>query len=126
VGSTVLDKDGVCAAAVAAELAVDVYKRGSTLAATLERIYDMCVTVCDCVCVRSHCSCSYGFHASCNGYYICHDPPTIAAIFDRLRKDAVVGGLMSSITSRGGCILLISPFSIRLNHVASKWPTCAI
>ena len=45
VGSVVLDKDGVSAAAVAGEMANAVYARGSTLSAQLESVYDRCVAL---------------------------------------------------------------------------------
>ncbi|XP_059153126.1 phosphopentomutase-like [Physella acuta] len=67
-GSVVLDKDGVSAAAVMAELANHVYSSNSTLSEQLEIIYKQ-----------------YGYHISQNSYFICHDAKTIKNMFDRLR-----------------------------------------
>lgn len=68
-GSSVLDKDGVSAAAVCAEMATYVYSQGLTLGQQLEAIYQ-----------------KYGYHISSNSYYICHDPPTICKMFDEIRN----------------------------------------
>ncbi|XP_053400354.1 phosphopentomutase-like [Mercenaria mercenaria] len=67
-GSTVLDKDGVSAAAVSAEMAAYIYRNNSTLKKKLEDIYKQ-----------------YGQHISSNSYFICHDPETIKRMFDELR-----------------------------------------
>lgn len=67
-GTEVLDKDGVGAAAVAAEMAVEAYGRGSTLAGELDAIYAR-----------------YGFHATQVSYFVCHDPVKMRAVFERLR-----------------------------------------
>ena len=68
-GSNVLDKDGVSAAAVMAELIVELNSRGMTLGDQLEAIYA-----------------EYGFHMTNNSYFICHEKPTIIKMFNRLRK----------------------------------------
>ena len=68
-GSNVLDKDGVSAAAVMAEIIVNLDIKKVNLAQQLETIYQ-----------------TYGYHITNNSYFICHDKPTIIAMFDRLRK----------------------------------------
>uniref|UniRef100_A0A0K8SUW0 Phosphoglucomutase-2 n=2 Tax=Lygus hesperus TaxID=30085 RepID=A0A0K8SUW0_LYGHE len=64
---TVLDKDGVSAAAHAGELIAFLYTRRETLNSRLNRIYE-----------------EYGHHITKNSYYICHDPVTIKSIFNRI------------------------------------------
>ncbi|KAJ3031039.1 UNVERIFIED_CONTAM: Phosphoglucomutase-3 [Siphonaria sp. JEL0065] len=64
----VLDKDGVTALASFVELAVLQQEKGSNMVELLEELY-----------VR------YGFHASDNYYFICHDPKVIAKIFHKIR-----------------------------------------
>uniref|UniRef100_A0A8C4NAV2 Phosphoglucomutase 2 n=1 Tax=Eptatretus burgeri TaxID=7764 RepID=A0A8C4NAV2_EPTBU len=68
-GTTVLDKDGVSAAAVAAEMAVFLAAQKVTLAQQLQNIYD-----------------KYGHHVSQTSYFICRDPATITRLFNRLRS----------------------------------------
>ncbi|CAG5129720.1 unnamed protein product, partial [Candidula unifasciata] len=68
-GSQVLDKDGIVAAAVVAELASYVYSSSSSLSKQLEVIYE-----------------TYGYHVSQCSYFICHDEETITAMFNRLRN----------------------------------------
>ncbi|KAH3843870.1 hypothetical protein DPMN_117403 [Dreissena polymorpha] len=68
-GSTVLDKDGVSAAAVCAEMATYVYNEGKTLKGQLNDIFD-----------------EYGLHVSNNSYYICHDQKIIKSMFDDIRN----------------------------------------
>ncbi|XP_060589503.1 glucose 1,6-bisphosphate synthase-like [Ruditapes philippinarum] len=68
-GSTVLDKDGVSAAAVSAEMAAYLYRNNSTLKKKITDIYK-----------------HYGHHISSNSYYICHDPETIKRMFDEIRN----------------------------------------
>lgn len=70
VGSNVVDKDGVCAAAVVAELALACAAQGLDLVDRLNAIYQQ-----------------YGFHANINSYLICRSPPTIDKIFARIRAD---------------------------------------
>ncbi|BFZ14674.1 hypothetical protein BsWGS_17713 [Bradybaena similaris] len=68
-GSHVLDKDGILAAAVVAELATYLYSSTSSLSKQLEIIFE-----------------TYGHHVSQCSYFICHDDETIKAMFDRLRN----------------------------------------
>lgn len=68
-GTNVLDKDGVSAAVVVAEMAAHVALQGMTLKQQLENIYK-----------------EYGFHVSNNSYFLCYDPEVIKKIFDRLRN----------------------------------------
>lgn len=68
-GTAVLDKDGVSAAVVTAELASYLQEKDLTLVQQLAIIYE-----------------SYGYHIAKTSYFICHDPATIKRIFDRLRN----------------------------------------
>ncbi|XP_078457241.1 phosphopentomutase [Lampetra planeri] len=70
-GTTVLDKDGVSAAAVAAEMAIHLATKKLTLTKQLTLIYE-----------------EYGYHISRTSYFICHEPPTIVRMFERLRNRA--------------------------------------
>jgi len=68
-GTNVLDKDGVSAAGVVAEMAAYVSSQGITLKQQLENIYI-----------------KYGFHVSSNSYFLCYDPVVIKQVFERLRN----------------------------------------
>ncbi|XP_062872749.1 glucose 1,6-bisphosphate synthase [Trichomycterus rosablanca] len=68
-GRTVLDKDGVSAAVVVAELASYLNTKNLTLNQQLRNIYEM-----------------YGYHISKTSYVICNDPMTVKRIFSRLRN----------------------------------------
>ncbi|XP_018014829.1 phosphoglucomutase-2 [Hyalella azteca] len=68
-GVEVLDKDGVSAGVYMAELASHLHTKGLTLLQQLQIIYQM-----------------YGYHASRNSYFICHDALKIKAIFERIRN----------------------------------------
>ncbi|XP_063162075.1 glucose 1,6-bisphosphate synthase [Candoia aspera] len=68
-GTSVLDKDGVSAAVVIAEMAACLETKGQTLAHQLTEIYK-----------------TYGYHLSKTSYFLCYDPPTIKRIFERLRN----------------------------------------
>ncbi|XP_029457929.1 glucose 1,6-bisphosphate synthase isoform X2 [Rhinatrema bivittatum] len=68
-GTSVLDKDGVSAAVVVAEMAAYLERKNLTLAQQLINIYEI-----------------YGYHISKTSYFICHDPTTIRRIFERLRN----------------------------------------
>ncbi|EDO44486.1 predicted protein [Nematostella vectensis] len=72
-GTNVLDKDGISAAAVMAEMATYLDRQGLTLTDQLAKLYER-----------------YGVHISNNSYYLCHSPPTIVKIFERIR--ALHGG----------------------------------
>jgi len=67
-GNLVNDKDGVCAAAVFAELAADAYRRGSTVSRHLVALYE-----------------TYGHFISRQGYVTVPDPSLTIAIFDEIR-----------------------------------------
>lgn len=69
VGELVKDKDGVCAAAVFAEMAGELSRRGETVAQHLDAL-----------------NAKYGHFVTRNSYVKCYDPPTIARIFERLRN----------------------------------------
>ncbi|KAJ3319383.1 Phosphoglucomutase-2 [Boothiomyces sp. JEL0866] len=64
----VKDKDGVSALGVFAEWANHLYGKGQTVYEHLQNLYKL-----------------YGFWVSQNSYFICHDKPTIAKIFDKIR-----------------------------------------
>ncbi|KAM4787856.1 glucose 1,6-bisphosphate synthase isoform 2-T2 [Cyanocitta cristata] len=68
-GTSVLDKDGVSAAVVIAEMATYLQGQSLTLAQKLVDIYE-----------------TYGYHISKTSYFLCYDPPTIKRIFERLRN----------------------------------------
>ncbi|ORY50821.1 hypothetical protein BCR33DRAFT_734021 [Rhizoclosmatium globosum] len=68
----VLDKDGVTALASFVELAILQKEKGSNMYELLEELYS-----------------KYGFHASDNYYFICHEPKVIAKIFERIRFDGI-------------------------------------
>ena len=72
-GTTVLDKDGVSAAAVVGEMAAYLYTNKQTFSSLLENIYR-----------------TYGRVVSSNSYFICHSKDTIKELFDALRKDGKV------------------------------------
>lgn len=70
----VLDKDGVSAAAVVAEMAAYLHTKNITLNQQLQNIYEI-----------------YGYHISRTSYVICADPPTVKRIFSRLRNFGAEG-----------------------------------
>lgn len=68
-GTNVLDKDGLSAALHLGTMASYLYHHGLSLAEQLSEIYQ-----------------EYGYHVSCNSYFICHDGEKIRDIFERLRN----------------------------------------
>ncbi|XP_066555197.1 glucose 1,6-bisphosphate synthase isoform X2 [Amia ocellicauda] len=68
-GTSVLDKDGVSAAVVVAEMAAYLETKNLTMSQQLANIYEI-----------------YGFHISKTSYVVCHDPATVKRIFTRLRN----------------------------------------
>ncbi|XP_056183579.1 glucose 1,6-bisphosphate synthase isoform X2 [Falco biarmicus] len=68
-GTSVLDKDGVSAAVVIAEMATYLEGKNLTLAQKLIEIYE-----------------TYGYHISKTSYFLCYDPPAIKRIFEKLRN----------------------------------------
>nr|XP_031316184.1 glucose 1,6-bisphosphate synthase isoform X2 [Camelus dromedarius] len=68
-GTSVLDKDGVSAAAVVAEMASYLETMDITLKQQLIKVYE-----------------KYGYHISKTSYFLCYDPTTIKSIFERLRN----------------------------------------
>ena len=68
-GSTVLDKDGVSAAYVVAQLVHYLYASNSNLVQKLNEIYR-----------------KYGSHVTHNSYYFCYDSKVINSIFERIRN----------------------------------------
>uniref|UniRef100_A0A8C3LSU2 Phosphoglucomutase 2 like 1 n=1 Tax=Chrysolophus pictus TaxID=9089 RepID=A0A8C3LSU2_CHRPC len=68
-GTSVLDKDGVSAAVVIAEMAAYLETKNLSLAQKLIEVYE-----------------TYGYHISKTSYFLCYDPPTIKRIFERLRN----------------------------------------
>ena len=77
----IVDKDGISACSVVAELAALQYAQGKTMKMLLEEIYE-----------------KYGRAVSNNSYLLCYDPPTITRIFDRLRS----GGKGTPLTAKYG------------------------
>ncbi|PIK61203.1 putative phosphoglucomutase-2-like [Apostichopus japonicus] len=65
----VLDKDGVSAGAIIGEMAAFLATENKTLVAKLDELYQ-----------------KYGYHFSSNSYYLCHNPDTTKAIFERIRS----------------------------------------
>ncbi|NXS08529.1 PGM2 protein, partial [Neodrepanis coruscans] len=65
----VLDKDGVSAAVITAEMASFLATRNLSLSQQLRAVYD-----------------EYGFHINKASYFICHDPEIIQQLFDNLRN----------------------------------------
>ncbi|KAM8815828.1 glucose 1,6-bisphosphate synthase [Rhynchonycteris naso] len=68
-GTAVLDKDGVSAAVVVAEMASYLETMKITLKQQLTKVYE-----------------EYGYHISKTSYFLCYDPTTIKSIFERLRN----------------------------------------
>ncbi|XP_029918708.1 phosphopentomutase [Myripristis murdjan] len=66
---SVLDKDGVSAAAIAAEMTSYLATKKTSLSQQLTAIYE-----------------EYGYHITKNSYFICHDQDVIRKLFDRLRN----------------------------------------
>ncbi|XP_018422734.1 PREDICTED: phosphoglucomutase-2 [Nanorana parkeri] len=65
----VLDKDGVSAAVIAAEMASYLATKNLTLSQQLNAIFK-----------------KYGYHISRNSYFLCYDQTTIKNLFDKLRS----------------------------------------
>lgn len=70
VGDVCRDKDGVRAAAVFAEMAVELYSQRSTVVRTLHSLYE-----------------KYGYYATNNRYFFCYDPALMETIFGRIRNN---------------------------------------
>ncbi|XP_019732228.1 phosphopentomutase [Hippocampus comes] len=67
--ASVLDKDGVSAAAIAGEMVSYLAAKQKSLSQQLTAIYE-----------------EYGYHLSKNSYFICHDQAVIRSLFERLRN----------------------------------------
>ncbi|TFK14837.1 T-cell leukemia homeobox protein 3 [Platysternon megacephalum] len=65
----VLDKDGVSAAVITAEMSSWLATKNLSLSQQLKAIYD-----------------EYGYHITKASYFICHDPKTIKELFENLRN----------------------------------------
>ena len=68
-GTSVLDKDGVSASVVVAELIRYLETKGLLMTDQLENLYK-----------------EYGYHFTLNSYYLCYDPATTDKIFSRIRS----------------------------------------
>ena len=68
-GDVVVDKDGVAAAGVFAEMACEIYGEGGTVKGHLQSLYA-----------------KYGEFVSNNGYYFCHDSEIAVGIFEGMRN----------------------------------------
>lgn len=66
---SVLDKDGVSAAAIAGEMVSYLATKNTSLSQQLTSIYT-----------------EYGYHITKNSYFICHDQDVIGSLFERLRN----------------------------------------
>ncbi|XP_061883205.1 phosphoglucomutase-2 [Entelurus aequoreus] len=83
---SVLDKDGVSAAAIAGEMVTYLAAKHKSLSQQLTSIYE-----------------EYGYHLSKNSYFICHDQKVIRSLFEDLRN---YGGSKDSYPTKCG------PFAI--------------
>ncbi|XP_061833019.1 phosphopentomutase [Nerophis lumbriciformis] len=83
---SVLDKDGVSAAAIAGEMVSYLAAKHKSLSQQLTSIYE-----------------EYGYHLSKNSYFICHDQKVIRSLFEDLRNH---GGSKDSYPTKCG------PFAI--------------
>ena len=79
-GTTVFDKDGISAAAVAMELVGFLKKNGLTVSSKLQEIYN-----------------TYGHFLSHNSYYICTSTENIKSLFNNLRRDNKVSHLYTYV-----------------------------
>lgn len=68
-GVEVLDKDGVSAGALVAEMAAHLQQRGLDLQQQLHAIYD-----------------TYGYHVCCNSYFLCYEQDKVNSIFENIRN----------------------------------------
>lgn len=66
---SVLDKDGVSAAAIAGEMTAYLDTKNTSLSQQLTAVYE-----------------EYGYHITKNSYFICHDQEVIRGLFERLRN----------------------------------------
>eukprot|EP00879_Flechtneria_rotunda_P023093 GHRR01024412.1.p1 GENE.GHRR01024412.1~~GHRR01024412.1.p1 ORF type:complete len:232 (+),score=67.06 GHRR01024412.1:534-1229(+) len=82
--ATNMDKDGVSAAAVFAEMAASHYSRGVTVAEHLQELYRR-----------------YGLHVFRASYYIADPPTKSQPVFDRLRKDGQYPQSVGDVTVTG-------------------------
>jgi len=67
-GTAVLDKDGISAGIRVAEMAAFLSINGMSLRGKLDKLFS-----------------KYGYHISNNSYFLCHEPPVIKNLFERLR-----------------------------------------
>ena len=105
-GDLIVDKDGVSAAGVFAQMAEFIYvERGMSVAKWLQHLYA-----------------TYGEFVSDNGYYFCYDPAIIAKIIDGMRNGGSyfteVGGYkVRALTAARACSTLLTcnqPISAKL------------
>uniref|UniRef100_A0A8C6L8Z7 Phosphoglucomutase 2 n=1 Tax=Nothobranchius furzeri TaxID=105023 RepID=A0A8C6L8Z7_NOTFU len=80
--NSVLDKDGVSAAAIAGEMVAYLATKTKSLSQQLTAIFE-----------------EYGYHISKNSYFICHDQDVICSLFERLRN---FGGKTESYPTKCG------------------------
>eukprot|EP00057_Strongylocentrotus_purpuratus_P014529 XP_011669003.1 PREDICTED: glucose 1,6-bisphosphate synthase [Strongylocentrotus purpuratus] len=86
-GTMVMDKDGISAGAMACEMAAYLNSINLTCTEKLDEIYE-----------------KYGYHVSKNSYYICLQPATMQAMFERIRTlnqgsypDSIGGSKVTSV-----------------------------
>ncbi|KAG9056419.1 Phosphoglucomutase-3 [Serendipita sp. 407] len=96
------DKDGVSATVAFVELVTQLETRGSSAFQYLEELYER-----------------YGYFETNNSYFICRDPPTIDAIFARLRQYSSVypGSSNNSFRSPAGATYPATIASLRVHSV---------
>lgn len=82
IGEMSLDKDGVRAAVVFAEMANYLAKKNMTALQQLEEIHKRFYTF-----LFAVDSIRYGYFASCNRYFFCYDPKLMETIFNRIRAN---------------------------------------
>ena len=82
-GHAVVDKDGVSAAVLMAELANHLAKQGITLVDALHNVYE-----------------KYGYHATKGSYFICREQPTIDASLTTLSHHTLPAGNLLEGTDR--------------------------
>jgi len=107
-GQNVLDKDGVSAAAVMAEIITTLHEDNISLSQQLDNIYN-----------------TYGYHVTNNSYYICHDKEVINTMFARIRNWGKNSGVYPEALGRfkiSGIRDLYTGFDTREEDKIAKLP----
>ena len=77
-----MDKDGVRAAVVIAELYIQLQKKSKTFQQLLSDLYDKYCAVNCCPLIFAR----YGYHTTLNSYFFCYEPDKMAEIFAAIRN----------------------------------------